>query len=351
MDNLHVPTPSEENCEENHDSGLPAAPEETSPDSGLGYCQKSILLLSALAVACIILVLSPAAMPDALPFIMAFPFAQIGRGLRALSLPGGVGNIIAIVLYVVFCLVPMIPLPLIRNKKAEDVLLPVISIVLFVVMYFMINPGITRVAAIAGPMEQVLYSSIVYSLLIAYGVIRVLRLFDSATPHRLGRYMGVMLHLLNIIFIFAAFGLTFAQMLAAFEALRAGNTIPGQQLSATYVFLALQHIVRALPYVLNVWVVLAVQRLLAALTADPYSKETLLAAKLVSRVCVVVLTVSVLAAAGFNLSQLIFVDLLHVVNSNLNFPVTSVLFVLGALLLTRYIAENKQIKDENDMFV
>jgi len=359
MDNQHIPIPGGEDLA----NGLSTIHEEAGTNSGSSYrhCGKSILLLLALAVACIILVLSPASTSDILPFAMAFPFAQVGHGLRALSLPGGVGNVIAILIYVAFCLLPMAALPLIRKKRAKDALQPVIctedalllviSTVLFFAMYFIINPGVTRVVAIAAPLEQALMGGIIYSLLIAFGVIRLLRRFNAATTRGLGKYIGIMLHALNVLFVFVAFGLTFAQMLDAFEALRSGNTVPGQQLGVTYVFLALRHIVNALPYVLNIWVVFMVKRLLAALNTDPYSQETLQVAKGVSRVCAVALTASVLALAGFNLLQLIFISRLYVVNSNINFPVASVLFVLGALLLTRYIAENKLLKDENDQFV
>ena len=306
-------------------------------------------MLAVLAVACVVLVLSPVSFAGILPFMMAFPFAQIGRGLRVLSLPGGVGNIIAIVLYVAFCLLPAVALLFIRTKKPADVLLPIISIVLFVVMYYMVNPGLTQ--ATTGPLEQALLGGAVYSLLMAYGLIRVMLIFGIASTGALGRHMGIMLHVLNALFVFAAFGIVFSQMLTAFEALRAGNTIPGQQLGTTYVFLSMQHITTALPYILNVWVILAAQRLLAALNIDPYSSETLLAAKDVSRVCATVLAISVLVVAGFNLLQLMFISRLYTVNGHFTFPVTSILFVLGAMLLTRYISENKLLKDENEQFV
>ncbi|MCL2378262.1 MAG: hypothetical protein FWC77_03955 [Defluviitaleaceae bacterium] len=349
MDENNIPI----NTAEDSANGLSAIPEETSPNSGLQnrYCRKSILMLSAVAVACVVLAVSPVSPADALPFIMAFPFWQIGRGLRALSLSGGVGNIVAIVLYGAFCLLPVLGWLLIRKKRIEDALLPVISIALFVVMYYMINPGIRHASALSIPLEQALLGGIIYSLLMAYGVTRVIRLFENAAIRSLGRYAGSMLHILNTVFVFIAFGLIVAQMLDAFEALRAGNTAPEQQLSVTYVILALQYITHALPYVLNIWVILAVQILLKAFNTDPYSLETVTAAKEVSRVCVTALTASVLAIPGINLLQLMFISQLHVVNSNVNFPVVPILFVLGALLLTRYIAENKLLKDENDRFV
>ena len=315
------------------------------------YCGRSIFLLAVLAVACVVLVLNSVSFTSILPIMMAFPFAQIGRGLRALSLPGGAGNIIAIVLYVAFCLLPLAALLLIRAKKPVDMLLPVISIVLFVVMYYMVNPGLTQAAAAVGPLEQALLGGAVYSLLMAYGLIRVMLVFNTASTRGLACHMGIILHILGALFVFAAFGITFAQMLTAFEALRAANTMHGQQLGTTYVFLAMQHITVALPYLLNVWVLLAAQRLLAAFNADPYGSEALAAAKNVSQVCVTALAISLLVVAGSNLLQLMFISQLYAVNSHFSFPVTSILFVLGALLLTRYISENKLLKDENEQFV
>ncbi|MCL2405338.1 MAG: hypothetical protein FWC92_07305 [Defluviitaleaceae bacterium] len=349
MDNHHIPTTGEENLAHR----LSSIPEGTSPSSGLQhrYCWKSILLLSALAVVCVIVVLSTASLASGLSFVMAFPFSQIGHGLRVLSLSGEVGNAIAIVIFITLCLIPIVALLLIRKRKTEDALLILVSVVLFVTMYYMVNPGITRMATLAGPLEQALLGGMFYSLLLAYVVVRALRLFNRATAPKLGWYISIMLHLLNMLFVIVAFGVIFAQMLGAFAAFEAGNTTPGQQLGATYVFLVLHHITRALPYVLNVWVVMTVQQMLAALSAAPYSNETLAAAKKVPRICTVALTVSVLALAGFNLLQLMFASQLHVVNSNINFPVTPMLFVLGALLLTRYIAESKSLKDENDQFV
>jgi len=200
-------------------------------------------------------------------------------------------------------------------------------------------------------LEQALLGGAVYSLMMAYGLIRVMLVFSIASTGGLARYMGIMLHVLSAIFVFAAFGITFAQMLTAFETLRAANTMHGQQLGTTYVFLAMQHITVALPYLLNVWVILAAQRLLAAFNADPYGSEALAAAKNVSQVCVTALAISLLVVAGSNLLQLMFISQLYAVNSHFSFPVTSILFVLGALLLTRYISENKLLKDENEQFV
>jgi len=305
----------------------------------------ALLLLSLLAVACVVFVLSPATSAGVLTYIFSFPYAQMALGLRALSLPGGVGNVIAIILYVLICLAPIGFMPFIRNRKPEDAMLMIISIVLFFVMYYMINPGLTPMA---GGIEGAVLGGIVHSIVLAYVIARVLRLAITAPAERLGRYMAVMLHLLNILFVFMIFGVILSQMVESFAVLRAGNT---GQLGTTYIFLVLRHVVGAIPYGFNIIIVFAALRLLTAFSEDKYSAETVCAAKYVSKICAVSLIVTVITAAGFNLLQFMFIRQLVVVNSNLDFPVTSILFVLGALLLTRYIAENKQLKDENDQFV
>lgn len=309
----------------------------------------TILLLAAQAVACIIFALSPIAPGGVLIFIMAFPFAQVGQGLRALSLLGSVGNAIAMVLYTLFCAAPIFIIILIREKKPEDMLLLALSIVLFIAMYHMVNPG--RIPSIAGPARQAVLGGIIHSMVLAYFILRILRLFTSTHLQGLNMYMRIMLHVLNVLFVFAIFGLGFGQMQAAFAALRAGNIGHEHLLGTTYVFIALRHITNALPHLLSIWVIFYAHRLLEALGKDQYSGETLYAAGKVTWVCRWALGMTVLSFAGFNLLQFIFISRLRVVDSNLHFPVTSVLFVLGTLLLTRYIGAGKQLKDENDQFI
>ena len=73
---------------------------------------------------------------------MAFPFEQIGMGLRMLSLIGKLGNSFALTLYTAFCFLPLLFLLMARNKRKlykEDALLGLLSAALFVSLYLMIN--------------------------------------------------------------------------------------------------------------------------------------------------------------------------------------------------------------------
>ena len=76
--------------------------------------------------------------------LMAFPFAQIGAGLRALSLMGGVRNVLAIMLYAAVSLLPVGLLAAVCRKRkpvGEDGLLLLMSVTLFGTLWAAVNPA------------------------------------------------------------------------------------------------------------------------------------------------------------------------------------------------------------------
>ncbi|MCL1896375.1 MAG: hypothetical protein FWG03_07510 [Clostridiales bacterium] len=316
-----------------------------------------IMILGIEAVACVVFCVLQTSFTGAFTAAAAFPFEQIGTGLRSLSLSGGPGNAVAIVIYAAVCLLPAAALLFLRKKRrlyAEDGLLAVLSVVLFAVLYIMINPGLVNMLAdgAAGqPSGKAVLGTMVYSVLCGYLILRVLRLFSSGGTEKLLRYMSVMLNLLNVLFVFLVFGACFSGLLGSITALQAGNTGNEGLLGTTYVFLALQFIVDALPYAIDVLVVFATLRLFDEMRADRYSAGTVAAAGQASRLCAKALAVMVLANIAFNLLQLLFAGSLFIINSSVQIPLFSIAFVLAALLFTRLVTENKKLKDDNDLFV
>jgi hypothetical protein len=291
---------------------------------------------------------------------MAFPFEQIGWGLRGLSLSGIVGNISAVGIYFVLCLSPVIVFLIYRKQKklyvpkAEDGLIFLLCGMLFAVLYLMINPG--YIPTLAGmdnglTLSKTALGAMVYSVLLGYFVLKILRQFSAVNANKFERYMVHMLNLLNVLFVYAAFGACLNHMFDSIASLQAGNYGNEHLLGVTYVFLVLQFIVNALPYVLNVFIVFSALRLLHHLQSDRYSVETVKAAKRMSRLCVVVLVVTVLSHIIFNLLQFVLVHSLNVINVTILFPVFSIIFVLAALLMTRFLEENTQLRAENDQFI
>jgi hypothetical protein len=316
-----------------------------------------MVFLGAEALACVLFGILQTSFTGAFSAVMAFPFEQLGMGLRSLSLSSGLGNTAAIIVYFAASLLPIAALLILRKKRklcAEDGLLGLLSAVLFGILYIMINPGLisTGTGGIAAQsVGKAILGGMVYSVLCGYFVLRVLRLFSNGGTEKLVRYMSVMLRLLNVLFVYLIFGACFNGLLNSIAALQAGNVGNEHLLGASYVFLILQFVVDALPYAFNVLVVFAALRLLDEMRLDRYSIETVAAAGQISRLCAAALMAMVLANIGFNLLQLLFAKSLVVINSSVQIPIFSITFVLAALLLTRLVTENKQLKDDNDMFI
>jgi len=314
-------------------------------------------LLSAEALACVLFCILQTSFAGAFSAVMAFPFEQIGLGLRSLSLSSGLGNAAAIVIYFAASLLPITAVLILQKKRklyAEDGLLGLLSVVLFAVLYVMINPGVISTwtgGITAQSVGKAVLGGMVYSVLCGYFVLRVLRLFSDGGTEKLVRYMSVMLRLLTVLFVYFIFGACFNGLLNSIAALQEGNVGNEHLLVASYIFLVLQFVVDSLPYAFNVLITFAALRLLDGMRADRYSAETVVAAGQISRLCAVALVTMVLANVCFNLLQLLFAKSLLVINSSVQIPVFSITFVLAALLLTRLVTENKQLKDDNDMFI
>lgn len=287
----------------------------------------------------------------------AFPFEQGGILLRSLSLSGSVGNAVAIGIYAVVNLIPAAILLILTKKRKlyfEDGLLILMSAVLFVVLYLMINPGV--ISSLFGKsiglvVSKAILGGSVYSVICCYLVLRILRLFFESGTAKLQKYMTVLLCMLNVFFVYMLFGSCLSNFLNSIELLWSGNTGNEHLLGVTYVFLALQYAVDALPYIFDVLVVFAALRLMGEVRVNRYSDESVESAGRLSHLCRTTLAVTVLINVAFNLLQLLFARMLMVINNSVHIPLLSIVFVLAVLLLARFIAENKKLKDDNDMFI
>lgn len=112
-------------------------------------------------------------------------FAYIAVWLRNMSLAGGGQNAFAIFM---FCLIGCMPLAgfivlCIRNRKIDaDYLLLGLSAVLFIGIYMMINPGyvIDGNALVTSDMLNLAISSVIWSVLACYAVLRIVESIDKA---------------------------------------------------------------------------------------------------------------------------------------------------------------------------
>lgn len=313
------------------------------------------ILLAAEAALLVILALM-GWLPDeasSLAAIMAFPFEQIGIGLRALSLSGALGNVLAMIAYIAVCLSPLLLLlaPRRRRLQVTDALLIPLCAGLFYVIYHMINPGllVENLPQIDISIHKALLGAAVYSILLAYFVIRLLRLFYKSSAGKSYQYITALLCLFNVVFVYLIFGAGVSGLIETFKALPTVNA--GSELALNYAFSAFKFIAGYLPYALNTLVVFEGIKLVRELSADRFSEEAVKRARRLSKLCGSALTATVLLNAAFNILQYLFAGMLYDINGFVYFPLFSIAFVLMALFLSRLIAENKALKEDYDSII
>lgn len=284
---------------------------------------------------------------------LQFPFGQIGTFLRFLSLSGVIGNLAAWLIYILLCAVPTVCcLLLARRKQAvkADGLLLLLTPILAVVLYKAINPYGSFLAATSTGLQMVngQYGAVVYITLIGWLILRTVGAFSSAEEGALYKALGIFLQLLGILFVMSAFGGCFGDALQSMEALRAANQNSGS-LYLTNLFIVLRCLTDALPYLLNTVTVFIALELLSAFAEN--SEDTPRYAERLAHWCGTTLTCTVIAGICFHVAQMLFLSSLRHLDASIRFPVGSVAFLLICFIASRIIAENKALRDDNDLFI
>lgn len=313
------------------------------------------------AIACMAFCLLQMNFSNIFSTITAFPFEQIGWGLRNLSLSGPVGNVLAIMLYVLICLIPSAIWYLLRKQQKAykvDYVLIGTTLLMLIVIYYMINPGLFQ-ANVLGTSKWMLGCTL-YSLVFGYLVLRILQTYTAADAEELQKGLKVLLFFLNVVFVYVICGQSLGTLIGSIQKVQSSNSISGietemsgvlSELTLTYLFLVLHYLVNILPYLLDIAVTFLAIRMLDALSEDRYSMASVKAVERLAGFCVKALSLTVVADVVFNILQLVFHSRLYQLDIAIVIPVFSVVFVLAALLFSRYIQEDQKLKQDNDLFI
>lgn len=313
---------------------------------------KFIWFLISEAVICFLLGMSGMNLASGL---ITFPFAAIAQVLRMMSLSGGLGNAAAIAVYGLIGIIPWLVLAFSLRKREfllEDVLLPVLSLLLFGGLYLMINPGLMNQLLPAFGDTLVWQGTIcvmIWCVVIAYGVFRLIRRTQDASMEALLSVLEYGLLIVAGVVVFQIFAVQTAALLVSIQNAAASNyaTYSMDQIILQVLIFA----VRILPSVLELGVIFSGLHLLDCMKTDYYSPDTLAATDTLSKCCVRMLTVTVICNLSYNFMQLFFSAILLNVDLSVNLPLDMILFALSALLLARFIRRNHALKAENDSFI
>lgn len=324
--------------------------------------KKMFFLLLLEAAACIVFCLLHVQFSGLFSQAAAFPFEQIGLGLRALSLSGSAGNAAAVALYILLGLTPLLAgCVLYATGKADraDLLLAGLSILLFFVLYDMVNPGLLRRMAVPESGKWVC-GAVFYSAFFGYLVLRALGVYLCADIPRLQKGLIRLLWLLAAAFVYIVFGSCFGQLLSSLQALQeAGQAASGMVLpqvsslsvSLSFLFLLLQFLIAALPYILDIWIIFLAVHTVGELEEDRYSDGAVQSVAKLADFCVQTLAVSTIMGVVFHILQYAFSSKLYQVHITIAVPVASVVFVLLILMFARIMQEDQKLKQDHDLII
>ena len=306
-----------------------------------------MIMLVCEAALLFILVLLMNRFPGLFSSMMTFPFEQIAIGIKALSQTGRVGNGLAAALWVGISLLPLIPALRYRQNKAaamEKISLFSLSCVLLLALYGMINPHVfcSFIPEAEGEYLAVIKAIIgvsVWSVIVLCVVLRIIRMFCLSDKVSLLRYLRMILHILCL--LFAA---------AAVISLGSGLTALSSQKASDNIINVLRAVIASTPYVLDIAIIISTLNLFdIAMTED--QNGIVNAAEKLSKICCVALGITAALSAIFNVLQIILMRQLTNVVTTVEIPIISIMFVGVVLLLSRLVVENKQLRDDNSLFI
>lgn len=294
--------------------------------------------------------------------LIEFPLAQLGSILRSLSLSSQLGNIAAIILYISIGFLPLAYLAYrhYRKKKGlEDILLPILSLLLFMILYLMINPSLINRwfgpltfpgVSLAGMGKSIL-GGVFYSALAAYLILKAIRNIEQRDTDKLLDILAYLFYIAMAIGIFSVFYLGVGTLAMDIQALKDANTGPAIWLSPSYLFMILAFILENTPTLLLIYIFIVAIRLVEALRVDRYSDEVIASSTKVFRLSKFALLFIMVGNLAFNLLQVICSKYLYNVAYKTLVPLNLLGLSLLMLLVGRYFSQSKQLHTDNQLFI
>ncbi|MCR5793346.1 MAG: hypothetical protein K6G65_09275 [Lachnospiraceae bacterium] len=118
-----------------------------------------------------------------------------------------------------------------------------------------------------------------------------------------------------------------------------------------YVWIVLRHVLRIVPNLLMMWLIWPTLKTIQALEHAPYQPDTLQNVQKLGQQCKNVIIIIVLMVPVINLADLFLAKWLPLNNLEFYLPVVAIPLLLFILLFTRKIAENQELKTDNDSFI
>lgn len=289
---------------------------------------------------------------------ITFPWEQVGRWLRSLSLSGSTGNTAAWIFYLCAGALPLALMLFLRTRQqAEkcDWLLLLLSAALYTGLWFFANPSYMDVYLTpipTGGLAKYTLAAVIYSLLLTWGLLRFMARHGQADFHRLLPGLRYLLYLYILVLAAQSFLLCGPELITACRELKEHSSGASDfLLTVSILFLALGTVAELIPW-LSELVLLAMGTCFLLYfekeAFGPGAYPWLQRLKLWSgRLLILIL----LSNVGFSILQLLCSRFLLSTSHTIVFPLSKIIIVSGIRILSFFYLESKRLKEDNDMFI
>lgn len=290
------------------------------------------------------------------------PIELAGGLLRELSLSGPGGNVLAWAIVLLAAGLPLLLLVLPPNRGRrhwEDIFLPASSLLLIGLAFCAVNPS--YLDRFFGSTLLIAAAMIWVSLLVFWGVLRLLRGMEEAPLERLSGVLRILLVGCAALLVFAAASRgcgavveikDFQQDWTLFLAVASvpePSGLTGDQ--ALNIALALP-LVELIPDLLGAWMLLLAADLTTALARDPFGEESVGRCVTTARWSRLAIQVTLVLALGVNLVKLARYDsLITEVKVSLDLPLIPLILSAALYLLCRCVQRGRELQEDNDSII
>ena len=310
--------------------------------------KKLILIMIAAAILIGALAIMTNLFPNWLSSILAFPLEPVSLGLNAMASAGRIGNGFSVMLSAVLVLLPLCFAIRLKgdDKLPERISLYLVSAVILVALYGARNPGAFQNERISGSEEyermlRMIFSISVWVMVILFLVLRLIRLFRTGHREQLLRYLRCLVYAMCV---FLAGGFAFS---LADSIMKVISGLPTAEDTALYI---LKVVISLATLLLNLAVAFRMLDLLDITVTEEQEGLTEAAARLSKTSCIALACTAAFTAL-VHIVQIFLMKGLTDIKANAELPLSDIVFVLVILLLSRLMIENKQLKDDNSMFI
>ena len=296
-----------------------------------------IFLTCIMVILCIGLSLSlENILEDISYYVLCLPIYMLADGLRTLSLSSSLGNGIALLLYGLVSISPLVILyNLYKTKKhsKEDIFLILLSISLFIGIYFTINPSYSTI-----PM---LISGIIYSIIISYFVLKILRMMKTANDQTILKYLHIGFIIILVYLLFT----TFYTMFVEYQL----NML---QLKQNYdISIFIKQFIDSLPYFMCSIIIYHILNFVNLYQKDPYSENALNKIIQIRDFSIQSLKVIVLSGLVNCILQFLLVKYMNHVSIQIELPIVPIVGILGITFISKMFTQTISLKRDNEMFI